>query len=64
MPVLIEEQAPSNSAKTNNKVQAQVASDPLAGKQLQCPYCSWVYRPEEGCFCVRVVGWDGNPLGH
>ena len=64
MPVLIEDQAASNSVKTRNKGREPVASDPLAGKELQCPYCGCAYVPEEGCFCVRVVGWDGRPLGH
>jgi hypothetical protein len=63
MPVLIEEQVASSSAKAKDKVRAQAATDPLAGKELQCPYCGWAYLPEEGCFCVRVVGWDGKPLG-
>jgi hypothetical protein len=36
----------------------QPAQDPLAGKWLQCPYCGWVYLPEEGCFCLRLVGWE------
>ncbi len=62
MPVLIEAQAPK-AVETKNTVQTHVASDPLAGKQLLCPYCGVAYLPEEGCFCVRVVGWDGNPLG-
>ncbi len=33
------------------------AQDPLAGKRLDCPYCGCVYLPEEGCFCLRLVGW-------
>lgn len=36
----------------------QPGQDPLAGKHLQCPYCGWVYLPEEGCFCLRLVGWE------
>ena len=61
MPVLTEEQIASNSEKA--KERTQVATDPLSGKQLECPYCGLTYTPEDGCFCVRVVGWDGNPLG-
>ncbi len=63
MPALIEDQVESDSVKTKNNTQAQIAADPLDGKQLQCPYCGWTYVTEEGCFCVRVVGWDGKPLG-
>ncbi len=63
MPVLLEEEATLDSVKTKDKIQAQVAADPLAGKQLFCPYCGVAYLGEEGCFCVRVVGWDGKPLG-
>jgi hypothetical protein len=59
MPVL-EEQTALVSVKTEDKT--QLASDPLAGRQLLCPYCHVAYVPEEGCFCVRVVGWDGKPL--
>ncbi len=60
MPVL-EEQTALDSAKTKDQVQR--TSEPLAGRQLLCPYCHVAYVPEEGCFCVRVVGWDGTPLG-
>lgn len=63
MPALIEDQFESDSVKTKNKTQTEIAADPLGGKELLCPFCGWAYRPEEGCFCVRVVGWDGNPLG-
>jgi hypothetical protein len=63
MPALIDEKTVSNSVKTKGKVQASAAQDPLAGKQLQCPYCGCAYLPEEGCFCVRVVGWNGKPIG-
>lgn len=38
----------------------QPGQDPLAGKPLQCPYCGWVYLPEEGCFCLRLVGWEST----
>lgn len=63
MPVLIDEKPAPNSVKTKGKVEQNSKNDPLAGKQLQCPYCGCVYLPEEGCFCVRVVGWDGRPIG-
>ncbi len=61
MPVLIEEQTALDPRKGEDTL--EVVSDPLAGKQLLCPYCGVAYLPEEGCFCVRVVGWDGKPLG-
>ena len=50
--LLFEESLPEVEKK------AQAADDPLAGKRLQCPYCGWVYLPEEGCFCLRLVGWE------
>lgn len=60
MPVL-EEKKRLDSVKDMENTQP--APDPLAGQQLLCPYCQAAYVPEEGCFCVRVVGWDGKPLG-
>ena len=46
------------TVKLGEPATAGTAYDPLAGKELQCPYCGWVYLPEEGCFCLRLVGWD------
>lgn len=59
MPVSTVEK-PSKTAKQGG---APTMNDPLAGKELECPYCGWTYTPEEGCFCVRVTRWDGNPIG-
>jgi hypothetical protein len=25
---------------------------------LLCPYCGWMYSPQQGCFCFRLVSWD------
>lgn len=25
---------------------------------LLCPYCGWMYYPQQGCFCFRLVSWD------
>ncbi len=59
MPASVEEK-PLEAAKPQR---AANAKDPLAGKELKCPYCGWTYTPEQGCFCVRVTHWDGTPIG-
>lgn len=48
---------------TPKQEDARSSNDPLAGRELQCPYCGCEYTLGEGCFCVRVTRWDGSPMG-
>lgn len=64
MPVLIEKEPGPKKGTVQTSSQAKAGNDdPLADQQLYCPFCGCTYQAQEGCFCLRVVGWDGRPLG-
>ncbi len=64
MPVLIDREPAPKKEKAQTTTRVNAGSDDFwANQQLYCPFCGCTYPAQEGCFCLRVVGWDGRPLG-